>query len=167
MSQTAYKDALTSVGNKAAYNRELENLAQDIELKNVLFAIVMIDINNLKYINDTFGHEAGDKYIKGCCGIICKTYRHSPVFRIGGDEFVVVLKNRDYVKRFMLYTKIGMSFMQAYGKNSKKPWERYSASVGMAEYELGDESAEAVFKRADALMYENKMQFKAKHGSYR
>lgn len=43
----------------------------------------------LDCLNDTYGHTAGDNYIKGCCKVICQIYKHSPVFRIGGDEFKI------------------------------------------------------------------------------
>lgn len=56
----------------------------------------MIDLNYLKLINDNFGHDKGNIAIKKICNIVCVTFKHSPVFRIGGDEFVVILENEDY-----------------------------------------------------------------------
>ena len=60
------------------------------------FAIVVLDVNDLKVINDTEGHEAEDKCICDACEIICRTFKRSPVYRIGGDEFVVISQNEDY-----------------------------------------------------------------------
>ena len=167
ISETAYKDSLTSVGNPAAFNKLVETLNHDIEEKQASFAIVMVDLNNLKYVNDTFGHKYGDSYIKGCCRIICSIYKRSPVFRVGGDEFVVVLRNEDYMSRLLRMTQIKEAFKSAHGKQDAQPWEKYSASVGMAEYEETDESVDQVLKRADKVMYENKLKFKEKYGSYR
>lgn len=167
ISETAYKDALTRVGNPAAFNKVTDSLALEMADKNVKFAIVMVDVNNLKYVNDTYGHKFGDSYIKGCCNIICKIYKRSPVFRIGGDEFVVVLRNEDYMSRLLRMTQITEAFMAAYGQQDKEEWERYSASVGMAEREDSDETPDQVIKRADQAMYEYKEKFKAKYGSYR
>jgi diguanylate cyclase (GGDEF)-like protein len=167
ISETAYKDALTSVGNPAAFNKLSDVLSKDMEEGKSEFAIVMVDLNNLKYVNDTYGHKLGDGYIRGCCGIICRIYKRSPVFRMGGDEFVVVLRNEDYMSRLLRLTQITEAFMAAHGNQTKEPWERYSASVGMAECEPSDLSVEQVLKRADKAMYENKLKFKEKYGSYR
>ena len=167
ISETAFKDALTRVGNQAAYNRMADTLGQEIADKTARFAIVMVDLNNLKYVNDTFGHKFGDSYIKGCCSIICSIYKRSPVYRVGGDEFVVVLRNEDYMSRLLRLTQITEAFMASYGQQDKEPWERYTASVGMAEFTPSDESVDQVMKRADKDMYEKKAKFKEKYGSYR
>ena len=167
ISETAYKDSLTRVGNQAAFNRVSEVLAKAMTEKRAEFAIVMVDINDLKYVNDTFGHKFGDSYIKGCCNIICNVYKRSPVFRVGGDEFIVVLRNEDYMSRLLRMTQIREAFKASFGNEDKERWERYSASVGMAECEPSDETVDQVMKRADAAMYESKMQFKKKYGSYR
>lgn len=167
ISETAYKDALTRVGNQASFNKLSDALSKSMESGKAEFAIVMVDLNNLKYVNDTFGHKLGDNYIKGCCSIICRIYKRSPVFRVGGDEFVVVLRNEDYMSRLLRLTQITEAFMAAYVDQDKEPWERYSASVGMAECEASDISVEQVLKRADKAMYQSKMKFKEKYGSYR
>ena len=60
------------------------------------FAAVLFDINNLKLVNDTQGHNAGDTYIRKATHIICQYFSHSQVFRIGGDEFAVVLEGQDF-----------------------------------------------------------------------
>ena len=167
ISETAYKDALTRVGNQASFNKLTDTLNRDIAEKKAKFAIVMVDLNNLKYVNDTYGHKYGDSYIKGCCNIICGVYKRSPVFRVGGDEFVVVLRNEDYISRLLRMTQITEAFMASYGQESAQPWEKYSASVGMSEYTDADTNVDQVVKRADAAMYENKQKFKKKYGSYR
>ncbi|MBR6477024.1 MAG: GGDEF domain-containing protein, partial [Lachnospiraceae bacterium] len=167
ISETAYKDALTRVGNQAAFNKVSDVLAKAMAEKRAEFAIVMVDLNNLKYVNDTFGHKYGDLYIKGCCNIICNIYKRSPVYRVGGDEFVVVLRNEDYMSRLLRMTQIKEAFKAAYGSQGKEAWERYSASVGMAECEPSDETVDQVLKRADTAMYESKTRFKEKYGSYR
>ena len=167
ISAKAFKDVMTGVGNPAAYEKAKECLAKELSDHKTRFAIVMADINNLKYINDTFGHEIGDQYIRGCCAMICGTYKHSPVYRVGGDEFVVILKNEDYASRTLRLTKIREAFVGTYNQKGKEDWERYSASIGMAEALEEDTSVEQVLKRADEAMYEEKMAFKKKYGSYR
>ena len=169
ISETAYKDPLTGVGSKAAYNDAVISLKNEMARNNEFqFAIVMADINNLKYVNDTYGHELGDEYIKGCCRIICNIFEESQVYRIGGDEFVVILKDSDYFCRVMLMDDLEFEFDKAYENNSVSEYCRYSASFGMAEYDpAGDKNVEDVFKRADKLMYEYKKEFKKANGSYR
>ena len=164
MSKEAYKDALTGIGNKSAYERKLRELNQGIERGMKDFAIVMADANNLKKINDEYGHSAGDDYLKGCCHLICDIFKHSPVFRIGGDEFVAVLTGEDFIMRNDKVKKLNEILEGTFKDESVEPWERYSASVGMATYHVEDLKAEVVFKRADERMYENKLRFKEKNG---
>ena len=124
----------------------------------------MVDVNFLKKVNDTYGHKAGDTYIKGCCGIVTDIFDESSIFRIGGDEFVVLLTGEAYKERNERFEKIKRSFASAYGNEELDPWYRYSASAGMSEYTPEDETAEVVFKRADKNMYEAKVKFKKDHG---
>jgi len=165
--QVAYMDSLTGLGNKAGLIKDTEQLKSDIASGNATFAVVMFDVNNLKYVNDTFGHEAGDAYIKNCSAMMSSEYSNSQVYRLGGDEFVVVLTGDEYVKRNEHYLRITKAFIKSYEQPDKEPFERYSASVGMSDYRQGDESFEQVLKRADEAMYEYKVKFKEKHGSYR
>ena len=167
LSDESYKDALTGVGNKAAFNRKSDELKYRIGKEGEEFAIVMIDINNLKKVNDECGHEAGDEYIKGCCNVICETLNNSPVFRIGGDEFVAILRDDDYEHREVLTEKLKNDFADSFKQTGKDPWLRYSAAVGMSEKTAEDTSIEQVFKRADKIMYEDKALFKQMYGSDR
>lgn len=163
----AYKDKLTGVGNAAAYRELADKLDQSIRDGNAEFAAVMIDINNLKYINDTFGHGYGDLYIQGCSKIICRNYDHSPVFRIGGDEFVVLLTGVDYPNRETIHRNIQEEFERCLHDETKEPWERYSASTGMAVWNEDDINTDTVTRRADMEMYRQKIEFHKKEGAYR
>ena len=127
----------------------------------------MVDINELKKINDNYGHNAGDLYIKGCCHIICEVFKHSPVYRIGGDEFVVIVRGDDYKDRLNHFEQLRKSFEDARSATDTDPWLRYSAASGMAEYASDDNTLELVFKRADKAMYADKLAFKQKNGNYR
>jgi diguanylate cyclase (GGDEF)-like protein len=154
--QKAYKDGLTGVKNKLAY---LEALAElEINLENGTlkeYGVVVFDINGLKQINDTLGHEAGDEYIKSACTLICTQFDHSPVFRIGGDEFVAILKGSDYEKR----EELEGSFRKSIDENQRNG--HVVVSSGLAVYQPdNDESFNDVFKRADQLMYERKQALK-------
>ena len=127
----------------------------------------MVDMNNLKQINDDHGHKAGDLYIKGCCRMICEMFKNSPVFRIGGDEFVAVLQGKDYDKRNKKVAELREMFADSFADTSVDPWLRYSAAVGVSDYSDSDSTFEVVFKRADSVMYDDKKAFKQAYGSYR
>jgi diguanylate cyclase (GGDEF)-like protein len=167
ISREAYKDALTGVGSKSAYNNKVVELNGQLAEGLTDFAVVMVDLNDLKQINDQFGHKAGDQSIRGCCHLVCEAFKHSPVFRIGGDEFVAILRGADFEARHENVQSLRTAYSQAYEQPDVEPWQRYSASVGMAERASDDNSFELVFKRADQAMYEEKKSFKEQHGSYR
>lgn len=156
--QKAYRDGLTGVKNKLAYLEALAEIETNIEdgtLKE--YGVVVFDLNGLKEVNDTLGHEAGDEYIKTGCILICHKFDHSPVFRIGGDEFVTILKGQDYENR----ERLEAEFRSIIDQNQKDG--KVVVSSGMAIYEADkDESYNDVFNRADACMYERKKALKAK-----
>ncbi len=159
MTNLAFKDALTHVNSKVAYDKMKDSLQEQIDKGGATFGFVMIDVNNLKDVNDHYGHDCGDKYILGSCHIFCNIYKQSPIYRFGGDEFVVLLQNSDYKNRDKLLKDIESKFKKSRNNTSRKPWERYSVAYGMAIYKPGD-SVEDVFKRADDSMYQKKMEIK-------
>lgn len=152
----AYKDALTNVRNINAYTEFKENVDRDVKKGTINeFAIVVFDLNDLKHVNDTMGHEAGDKYIQDGCKLICHVFRHSPVFRIGGDEFVAFLMNDDYMNRanlIVIFNKHIDRNLDAGG---------VVVSAGISEYVSSSDSGfDEVFTRADELMYSRKKELK-------
>ncbi len=150
----ATKDMMTGVKNKASYEEKYQELQQMIEFGEQLeFAIVMCDVNGLKHVNDTLGHEAGDQLIKDVCHIVSTVYTHSPVYRIGGDEFVVILQETDYQNRDALEKNIRQHA-------SSNP-QNVSFAVGMSVFDRNkDTNVSDVFKRADSIMYQNKVEMK-------
>lgn len=165
ITREAYKDSLTGVGNKTAYAKKSNELNKEINKGFTDFAVVMVDINGLKTINDNHGHSNGDEYIKGCCHTICEVFKHSPVYRIGGDEFVVILTNDDFNDREERLKELRQSFLETGENENLAPWLRFSASAGMAEFEEDDENVDHVFSKADRKMYEEKTKYKEKHPS--
>ena len=120
------------------------------------FAIVVCDVNNLKQINDTLGHMAGDEYIINAGKMICEIFRHSPVYRIGGDEFAVILSGRDYNMRSELMRLLHDRSASHIGSNDAV------VAAGISDFVLGeDEDFHTVFVRADELMYEDKKSLKS------
>ena len=153
--RVANKDPLTGVQSKFAYLEKTKELAQAMEDGTIGgLAILVCDLNGLKHINDTLGHAAGDEYLKKGAMMLCRIYQHSPVYRIGGDEFVVILQNSDFERRIDLMDGLNRQVEANIGSNE------VVISVGMAEYTPDDRSIEEVFGRADHLMYVRKAQLK-------
>ena len=157
--ELARRDGLTGTRNMTAY-REFEESMQrsiDSEEGHSPFAIVICDINDLKHVNDLKGHKAGDEYIRSSCRMICGVFAHSPVFRIGGDEFAAVLAGGDYDKRITL--------VEMLKKRSVENLDRGDGpvvAVGLAVYDhINDRKVSDVFKRADENMYDDKVALKS------
>jgi diguanylate cyclase (GGDEF)-like protein len=157
----AYKDPLTSVRNVNSYTEFKESIEANVRNGKIHeFAVAVFDLNDLKYVNDHLGHEAGDKYIKDGCTLICKTFTHSPVFRIGGDEFAAFLTNEDYNHKDEL--------LDAFNAQVENNLVNGGAvvSAGISIYNPAKDSGyDEVFARADVLMYERKKELKAKKPS--
>ena len=100
LNQKVYVDPLTSVRNKTGYTDYINTIQERLRSGAITgLAICMFDCDNLKYINDRFGHKMGDEYLKTASRLICGIFQHSPVFRVGGDEFISVLQNQDFENR--------------------------------------------------------------------
>ena len=155
----ATKDALTGVGNKHAFDEAERQIIEEIENEDVNpFIIVVCDINDLKLINDTKGHLEGDLYIKKAAEGICSTFKNSEIFRVGGDEFIVICRDYDFNHIEDLLKQ--MSKINAENRQNGEVQVAY----GVAKYENGDD-VQDVFHRADKRMYEHKVWLKAKTGS--
>lgn len=164
ISDLAYTDALTGVKSKTAYGEEVRKINDGIRMGFSQFGIMMFDINGLKEMNDTHGHDAGDNYIRNSCRLICTVFKHSPVFRIGGDEFVAILRGQDLLKADILLHKFYERIEEIESK-AEKPEEAVSIAAGMAVFkEEQDKDYQDVFKRADENMYENKKSIKSGNG---
>lgn len=161
MGQLAYKDSLTKVRNKAAYLKQKNLLNRTILTCTARFCIIMVDLNNLKKINDTYGHKHGDQYLLQGAELVCSVCEDLPVFRIGGDEFVVVLEGEAYDRRDAIINRLREAFHRQAARTDLQPWERCSAAIGAAVFMEDDHTVDAVFKRADSRMYANKRAMKA------
>ena len=157
LSKRVYVDALTFVKNKGGFNEYAKDLQRGIDSGESLeFAVVIMDCDNLKTVNDEYGHDKGDEYIRATSRLICSVYEDSPVFRIGGDEFAVVLQNEDYKNRETLAEQFKEKEKEM-RDSAENEWEKLSVSIGMAEYKSQkDTSVSDVVRRADRRMYDNK-----------
>ena len=152
----AYTDPLTGVKNKNAYTEWERGADADVATgKAGELAVIVCDVNGLKFINDTYGHKAGDDYICEACRILCKHFEHSPVYRIGGDEFVVVPQGDDLANRNDVLERFNREIEANVGTT------RAVISAGMSILRPGlDRTFHDVFERADARMYQRKMELK-------
>ena len=154
----AYKDALTGVKSKLAYleyEAKWDNIIR--EKAEAAFSIAVFDVNGLKHINDTLGHEKGDQFIIDACMMICRQFKHSPVFRIGGDEFVALLECEDYQNRAEL--------IESFDRMMDEPEspDQVIISMGVADFDASQDGGfHDVFIRADQKMYARKHELKCK-----
>ena len=163
LNKRVFVDALTSVRNRGGFFECIQGIQDRLDNKEpVAFAVIILDCDNLKIVNDQYGHDKGDVYIKTASELICRIFKHSPVFRIGGDEFAVVLENEDYKNRKEL-TELFDKKAEEIRASTENKWEQVSVALGMAEYDpQSDTSVDDVIHRADKTMYENKRTRKGK-----
>lgn len=151
----AHTDALTGVRNRLAYLEMEKRLNSQIhEYPEMEFAVLIFDVNNLKKTNDSLGHQAGDQLLREAAEVIGTTFRGGPVFRVGGDEFVVIARGVDYTRLDELVEEIRIHNLST---------ARYGGVViacGVAKYK-NDPNVAQVFRRADRNMYEDKISLKA------
>ena len=158
----AYVDTLTGLQNRTAFYEYIGDLNKKREAGYEDFSILMIDVNFLKRVNDTYGHEEGNIYLQGAAELMAKVFGRDGLYRIGGDEFVQILegKAQDGVEDRIRTFNEEVKKLQA--DDSLKPWEKVSAAVGIAKYDKGrDATAEETFRRADEAMYREKVAMKA------
>ena len=151
----ANTDSLTGIRNKHSYTENEKIINRHIqagEIQNV--GVVIGDVNGLKYVNDTFGHAAGDKLIKDACSLICEYFKQGAVFRIGGDEFAVILQGKGYDSMLEVIDELNRKVEDNIKEDS------VVVSIGYSVLEQGDNHLKDVFERADKMMYERKKELK-------
>ncbi|MBQ8171997.1 MAG: diguanylate cyclase [Oscillospiraceae bacterium] len=159
INRLAYIDALTGVENKTAYNNTVIRLEKSIRKGEAEFAVAVLDINGLKQTNDTHGHHYGDMLISNAATLISTTFHECPVYRVGGDEFVVVFEDEHYHDRESFCADFAAAMETEHKRDTNIP---ISIAFGISEYDPShDESFNDVFSRADVAMYKNKKEIKA------
>ena len=166
LEKLAYQDSLTKVKNSASYSRATEALEEQIKdgsLKR--FGVVMLDVNYLKEVNDNYGHISGDIVLCKVAEIICEAFIDDYVYRIGGDEFVVILEDErtDKIKECLGFMD---RLIEHNNDAADRAFMKLSVSYGSAVYHSNkDKSYDDVYRRADKRMYEmkNRIHAKRKH----
>ncbi len=159
LNKQATQDPMTGVKNKRAWQEASDHLNEAIQDGTANFAIAVCDVNNLKKLNDTVGHEAGDSLIIRASRHICDTFKHSPVYRIGGDEFAVILEDRDLTNSAKLVNKFYATMAKQTQSSEAEP--PVSIALGLSYFRAEDKEFADVFHRADEAMYRKKAAMKA------
>jgi diguanylate cyclase (GGDEF)-like protein len=138
----ALKDSMTNVLNRFA----LEEYSKNIDFDNSNVAMIFFDVDDFKYINDTYGHQAGDDVLTHVADIVSMNIRKEDIFgRYGGDEFVIIVRESDDIYRFAQKLRTIIESEDFNGKN-------ITISMGISHFELGDDIF-SVLKKADKALY--------------
>ena len=154
LTRLAYRDSMTGL-----YNRQMsEKVFKEYDESSEDFVLVNLDVNGLKKVNDTYGHEMGDKMLCDFAGLLAECFQDKGVVaRMGGDEFLVATKAytaEETDKRLQ-------ELLQAAEQLSKERTYPISAAYGVvARKDYPDRTCEQLYKRADELMYEMKVRTK-------
>ena len=158
----AYFDGLTGLGNRMAYEGYIKALEEKMAAGNAEFSVAVFDINQLKIINDDFGHEEGDHVISEAADAISRAFEGEKNYRIGGDEFVSILQGNpeekiEKLRAILKQKNENETLLKAGGLG-------IAVSVGAATYDPEkDKEFSDVFERADQAMYLDKKAFYMTH----
>lgn len=165
VSKQAFIDRMTGAKNKSAYIEKVKELDIEVARKTGSFAVVVFDINGLKVTNDNYGHEYGDRVINDSFRIMRRVFGKENLYRIGGDEFIALLKDVDREELERLFARADEA-MKSFNENEKDYNIPVTFSKGGAVYDPEkDTEYKQIFKRADDRMYRDKANHYAALGS--
>ena len=154
----AFRDTLTGVRNRSAGVAKMDSLTEELQDGRREFGLAVLQLPDVKQINDRYGRTQGDLYIRAACSLICHVFAHSPVFRTGGEEFLVVLEGESLERRETLMKTLQERMRETW--SCPDPWKRISIAAGMAVCLPEDSSADDVLRRADEAMRQSRGQMK-------
>ena len=157
LKERAETDSLTGLYNRRYLERAMEQENTNLEKYGINHSVVVVDVNGLKYVNDTYGHEAGDNMITFVALNLLKSTRETDVIaRTGGDEFVILLTNTDEYGAGKFRKRFNDVFNELYiTLNGKQHMVTVSSGFASSDTCPPDK----LIKQADKLMYENKKEF--------
>ena len=155
LDQLAHQDSLINLPNRRGFMRELERLIARVDRYGISAAMLFVDVDGLKMINDTLGHRAGDEALIQVANLLSKGVRHSDVVaRIGGDEFGILLESSDADAAHETAARLieQISSCEVLHDGEALP---LGVAIGVGMIDALD-TAEAVMERADEAMYRRK-----------
>lgn len=158
LQELAYHDDLTGLANRALFNQLLKHEITQSQRLDSRFALLFIDLDKFKQVNDTMGHDAGDFLLTTIADRMQKSLRKSDVVaRLGGDEFVVIMNN---IKDSDTVANVAQKVIRQIQKpvNSGAHILEVSCSVGISIYPDNGDTADIILQHADAAMYRAKGQ---------
>ena len=161
MENLAHLDGLTGVLNKTSFIEIQEYLDKKIRSKKAAFGFVMFDANELKKINDQYGHKMGDVYLLSTVEMIQECFPGCQIFRIGGDEFVVVIEGENSLRSAEKWLNSTYAWQEKRRQEKREPWEKPSVAGALSIFDPQiHHSSEEVLAAADKLMYKEKQRMK-------
>lgn len=153
--ELATKDILTGILNRFAFNEQLKRIISNSDRTGAKFALLFLDLDHFKEVNDTYGHDIGDKLLQEVAKRVLPNIRTEDIFaRLGGDEFVLLFTNIDKKKLHTLVEKAICLF--------REPWIidsvdlHVTTSMGVVVYPDDAKDERTLLKRADMAMYRSK-----------
>ncbi len=151
--EVAHVDALTFLPNRRTIIKDLQNEVMRAERYHSLFSISVVDIDNFKAINDTYGHPAGDEVLREVALQLRDSIRHPDVVgRYGGEEFIILLPNSDKTSAAEQAARLCRQIRSRVIR-SKEHDLHVTLSIGIAQFKVGEDSWHSLLKRADNAMY--------------
>jgi len=145
-------DPLTGAYNRRTFHEVLSKAISNAMRHDHHFALLMIDVDHFKQVNDTFGHHAGDDVLRGLCDLLATSVRSSDqLFRVGGEEFCLLVTVTDEEDALKLAEKLQL----AVASHRFARVGNITASFGIAHF-MGSDTQESIYARADEAMYEAK-----------
>lgn len=154
----AYSDILTGLPNRAMFQIQLENTINKSRLNNQKFAMMFLDLDRFKYINDSMGHAAGDQLLKIVASILQNALRSNDVVsRLGGDEFTIILPNISHDSQIVMISKRILEKL-SHPVTIEDKLIYITVSIGISIYPMDGDTSEVLIKHSDSAMYKAKNQ---------
>ncbi|MBA3037585.1 MAG: GGDEF domain-containing protein [Desulfobacterium sp.] len=154
--EEANKDGLTGLYNRKAFDMKIVEALESLNQGGTPFLLVMFDVDNFKWINDTFGHVAGDRVLQKVATTLSKTFRKDEfIARYGGDEFVLVIEKMSVTTAQERVSAFNENFSKMRFFSHKDGDVQISISAGISSAVIG-ECPEDLIHKADIAMYEIK-----------
>lgn len=152
----AYYDSVTSLPNRIYFKEELDNIFENIEQRKDLFAVLLLDLDRFKHINDTLGHNVGDHILKLLGTRLSKLVKEGDIVaRVGGDEYFILINSVSHRDNAI---EMARNVIEDFKKPYRvKDYELYlTTSIGIALYPEGGLDSQSIIKNADLALYKAK-----------